>query len=95
MKPITIQINNIYVPPRSPFAFPETGPFQGLPPLDPLLMLDCDGKNILNVNIGESIKFETETVMVADGADCELSIKNQTAEFYRGFLLSSVDKSYD
>lgn len=79
MKNITIQINNIYVPPISPYAFPETGPFAGLPALDPLLMLDCDGQNILNVNIEESMKLETQTVQVADGADCELSIKNQTA----------------
>jgi hypothetical protein len=78
MKPITIELHNVYVP-VNPFAEEDNiSPFDNLPPRDPLMVLDCDGKNVLAVNIRSDMKFETETVHVADGADCLITIKNNT-----------------
>jgi len=49
-----------------------------LPPLDPVLMLDCEGKNFLMVNIDGNMVGGTETVMVPDGAACTITVRNST-----------------
>jgi len=40
------------------------------------MILDCDGKNVLTVPISNSMKNKTETVKVADGAKCTMTVKN-------------------
>ena len=43
------------------------------------MVLDCDGNTVLMVNIRQDMIGQTETVMVADGAQCTMSIKNTTS----------------
>lgn len=78
MKPLTIELNNVYVPPENPLKGDTPSPFDRIPPIEPLMILDCDGTNVLMVNIKSEMKFATETVYVSDGADCELTVKNTT-----------------
>eukprot|EP00535_Pseudo-nitzschia_heimii_P002686 CAMPEP_0197181708 /NCGR_PEP_ID=MMETSP1423-20130617/5909_1 /TAXON_ID=476441 /ORGANISM="Pseudo-nitzschia heimii, Strain UNC1101" /LENGTH=1031 /DNA_ID=CAMNT_0042632005 /DNA_START=209 /DNA_END=3304 /DNA_ORIENTATION=- len=78
MVPITIEIHNVYVPEPSAFAPEDNSPLADEDALEPLLILDCDGQNYLMVNVKPDMKFQTETIMVSDGADCEITIKNVT-----------------
>eukprot|EP00531_Pseudo-nitzschia_arenysensis_P000398 CAMPEP_0116156516 /NCGR_PEP_ID=MMETSP0329-20121206/22873_1 /TAXON_ID=697910 /ORGANISM="Pseudo-nitzschia arenysensis, Strain B593" /LENGTH=1018 /DNA_ID=CAMNT_0003653603 /DNA_START=73 /DNA_END=3129 /DNA_ORIENTATION=- len=78
MKPITIELNNVYVPPDNPLKGDTSGPFDRIPAIEPLMILDCDGINVLMVNIKAEMKFARETVYVSDGADCEVTVKNNT-----------------
>jgi len=43
------------------------------------MVLDCDGNTVLMVNIRPDMTDQTETVMVADGAQCTMSIKNTSS----------------
>jgi len=47
-------------------------------PEDPFFALDCDSKNVLTVYIVEAMVGNSETVMVEDGANCTLIIRNTT-----------------
>ena len=49
-------------------------------PKDPLMVLDCEGSNVLMVSIDEAMMNKTETVVVADGASCSMMVKNVTTE---------------
>lgn len=50
-------------------------------PKDPLMVLDCEGSNVLMVSIDEAMMNKTETVlMVHDTASCSIMIKNMTNE---------------
>ena len=42
----------------------------------PPLLLDCDGKNVLSINLNKSMTNEPQTVKVNDRAECMLIIKN-------------------
>ena len=42
----------------------------------PPLLLDCDGKNVLSINLNRSMTNEPQTVKVNDRAECMLIIKN-------------------
>jgi hypothetical protein len=44
--------------------------------IKPLLLIDCDGSNVLNIYVDKSTKNQTETIMVNDGADCIMTIRN-------------------
>ena len=80
MVPITIQLNDVYIPVDSGLGRPEEGPdpFADLPPIDPLMILDCDGKTVLEVAIQGKMKFESQTVNVTDGAECTMTVRNTT-----------------
>ena len=78
MVPITIYINNVYALPPPAFGPGRDNPLEFVDPIEPLLMVDCDDQNYLMVNIKPEMKFQTEKIMVADGADCEISVKNVT-----------------
>ena len=78
MLPITIHLNHVYVQ-TSSFGAPHDAPQSESLPIDPLLILDCDGLNILMANIDESMKYQSETVWIADGADCTMIVKNSTS----------------
>ena len=45
-------------------------------PVMPPLLLDCDGKNVLPINVNKSMTDRSETVLVNDRAECMLIIKN-------------------
>jgi hypothetical protein len=47
-------------------------------PVKPLLFLNCDGNKVLNIYVDESMENATETVMVNDGADCSMTIRNDS-----------------
>jgi hypothetical protein len=47
-------------------------------PVKPLLFIDCDGSNVLNVYVDKSMEKQTETIMVNDDADCSMTIRNAT-----------------
>ena len=47
----------------------------------PPLLLDCDGKNVLSINVNKSMTNRSETVSVNDRAKCMLTIKNTTNNF--------------
>jgi hypothetical protein len=69
MVPITIRLDNII---RS------SGRVE-LEPVKPLLFIDCDGSNVLNIYVDKSMENQTETIMVNDGADCTMTIRNKSS----------------
>ncbi len=75
MKPITIRLNNVFNPTPTLFASISSTP-RGIK--EPLMILDCDDKNVLMVSINENMANQTETVKVADGANCLLGVRNST-----------------
>jgi len=92
MKAITISLNNISSSRNERFvdypdylklddneAFPNETIWRGENPVEPILFLDCDDKNVLSIYISESMENQTETVMVEDGSNCTLTIRNNTA----------------
>jgi len=48
-------------------------------PVKPYFALDCNNKNILSVYIEELMAKKKEIVMVEDGSDCTLVVRNTTA----------------
>ena len=48
-------------------------------PVMPPLLLDCDGKNVLSINLNKSMTNRTQTVRVNDRAKCMLIIKKTTS----------------
>jgi hypothetical protein len=48
-------------------------------PVQPFLLINCDKRNVLNINVDKSMENHTETIMVNDGADCTITIKNTTS----------------
>ena len=94
MKPITINLNNVYVK-RNFIQYSELDPILG-PPREPHLILDCDDTNVLTVSISKDMARKTETVMVADGANCTMEIQNSTiggrAIFYVDYTIFHGDK---
>ena len=50
-------------------------------PVMPPLLLDCDGKNVLSINVNKSMTNRSETVLVNDRAKCMLTIKNTTTNY--------------
>jgi hypothetical protein len=83
MKPITILFNDVYLPERqvlwTPEGYEDENSFREIDPREPLLVLDCDHIPILMTSVSDSMATKSETVMVADGADCSLRIKNTTS----------------
>ena len=81
MVPITILLNDVYLEEEGGLGSTtdDGGPFSGQEPRDPLMILDCDGQNLLMVNVDVAMINKTETVMVADGADCKMRVKNVTS----------------
>jgi cell division protein FtsB len=51
-------------------------------PVAPYFSLDCNGRNVLTVYIQEIMVSNSETVMVEDGANCELVVRNTTANIF-------------
>ena len=45
-------------------------------PTRPPLLLDCDGKNVLSINVNKSMINGNQTVWVNDRAKCMLNIKD-------------------
>ena len=58
---------------------PYVSPKKTLVPRDPLLILDCDGSNVLAINVIPAMENRTETFFVSDGAECSMMIKNRTS----------------
>jgi len=83
MVPITIKLQDVFKGFRDYFTSNSTS----LPPLraedssiiEPIMLLDCDDKNILTANINENMIGQMETVMVEDGANCTMRINNSTS----------------
>ena len=50
-------------------------------PRHALMTLDCDDSNVLLVSINKAMMNNTETVMVADGANCSMMVKNVSGAF--------------
>ena len=49
-------------------------------PANPLLILDCNGKNVISIYVDESMENATETVMVENGANCTMTVQNTTGD---------------
>ena len=48
-------------------------------PRPPLMILECDGTNVMMINISPQMINQSETVEVADGADCSIMVRNITS----------------
>jgi hypothetical protein len=57
-------------------------------PVKPLLFIDCDGSTVLNIYVDKSMENQSETIMVNDGADCTVTIRNTTST---GSVISDSD----
>ena len=85
MVPITILLNDVYLPVEdgglgTTSDADSDDVISDLEPIKPLLLLDCDDQNLLMVEVDVAMINKTETVMVADGADCKMRVKNVTSE---------------
>jgi len=47
-------------------------------PVTPLLVVDCDGINVLSIYVEGSMVNQRERIMVKDGATCQISVSNTT-----------------
>jgi hypothetical protein len=82
--PLTIRLNNFtdskdlfdYSEENRKFIDTFRADWWNWSPRDPLLTLYCDGIKIMNVHVDPSMKSQSETVKVNDGADCEIRIDN-------------------
>jgi len=82
--PLTIVLNDItssrdpkfaeFEPIRNPGVNEIT--WRVATPVNPNLSLDCNGKHVFSVDIDQSMESKSETVMVEDGADCTMVIRN-------------------
>jgi len=91
MLPITIRLNDI-VSSRDaqfgidPFSACELDLAKGEeewraePPAKPLMYLFCNGAYVLTLNVDESMKYNTETFWIEDGAACSVGIGNSTSD---------------
>eukprot|EP00532_Pseudo-nitzschia_australis_P020194 CAMPEP_0168302640 /NCGR_PEP_ID=MMETSP0142_2-20121227/40044_1 /TAXON_ID=44445 /ORGANISM="Pseudo-nitzschia australis, Strain 10249 10 AB" /LENGTH=74 /DNA_ID=CAMNT_0008253317 /DNA_START=1 /DNA_END=222 /DNA_ORIENTATION=- len=73
MVPITIYLNSIF---REEDALHQDNTFADADPRDPLMILDCEGSNVLILTINAVMVNKAETVKVADGASCSMMVKN-------------------
>ena len=80
MQSITIRINNVFLRPGD-LDYPDTSVRENTDTRErePLMILDCDGKNVLMASINRNMKNKTEVVKVADGANCIMMVRNSTA----------------
>lgn len=44
--------------------------------IEPIMILDCDDRNILTLHVSEEMEGQMETVMVEDGANCTIRVNN-------------------
>jgi hypothetical protein len=62
----------------------------------PLLFINCDGNKVLNIYVDEPMENQTETIMVNDGADCTMTIRNDSGSFdpiwYADYTIFHGDK---
>jgi hypothetical protein len=88
--PITIQLNDVKssrhaeyskYDPCAEDALNSVGEdeWRKTTPVSPKLMLECNGRIVLSVDIEESMANESETVFVEDKANCTLTITNSTS----------------
>jgi len=47
--------------------------------IEPIMILDCDDKNVLTVHVNKNMEGQMETVLVEDGANCTMRINNSTS----------------
>eukprot|EP00536_Pseudo-nitzschia_multiseries_P014994 jgi/Psemu1/216542/e_gw1.800.32.1 len=73
MVPITIHLGNFTESEKHPWLYEEGNPVD-----NPYLILDCEGKIVLSLNINKDMANHIETVHVSDRANCVLTVKNQT-----------------
>jgi hypothetical protein len=89
MKPITILVDDVYLPSNISVFTLEQESFMGLlldddvPPRNPTLIVDCDGRNLLMTTISPRMEKKTETIMVSDGAECTMMVRNSTISMAR------------
>jgi len=76
MVPITIYLNSVF---REEDALGQDNTFADADPRDPLMILDCEGSNVLILTINAVMVNKAETVKVADGASCSMMVKNVTS----------------
>eukprot|EP00536_Pseudo-nitzschia_multiseries_P016843 jgi/Psemu1/222833/e_gw1.1262.7.1 len=85
MVPITIHLGNFTESEKGPWFYAEGNPVDS-----PYLILDCEGKIVLSLDISEDMANHTETVYVSDRANCVLTVHNQTV---RENIIWNVDYS--
>eukprot|EP00536_Pseudo-nitzschia_multiseries_P008606 jgi/Psemu1/20835/gm1.20835_g len=73
MVPITIHLGNFTESEKHPWLYEEGNPVD-----NPYLILECEGKIVLLLDISKDMANHTETVHVSDRANCVLTVKNQT-----------------
>lgn len=92
MVPLTIHLNDIIssrdeeILPVAPYdptdpVFSNPSIWRAEPPENPYFTLECNDKIVLTVYIEAEMVNNSETVMVSDGANCTLLVRNQT-EYY-------------
>jgi len=72
-------------------AAPGPGMFSEV--IEPLLLLDCDDRNVLTVRINREMAGGSEIVMVEDGANCTMRIQNSTSAT-TGFAAAADDEHH-
>jgi len=81
MKPVTILLNDIYPKEHSINKNTLNERFMSKSnrePYPPVMILDCDGYNVLKTDISSSMINKTQTVKVTDGALCTVIVKNMS-----------------
>lgn len=103
MHPITIQLNDIASSRDQEFEVYQTcsnedtegeADWRAKIPEKPSFVLECDGVYVLSISIEESMRNNTHTVMVEDGANCTLRVRNTTSLVLPGSETEGVFERY-
>jgi hypothetical protein len=78
--PVTIRLDNV--------LSSKSGRVE-LDQIKPLLFIDCDERSVLSMYVDKSMENHTETIMVNDGANCSITIRNETSA--RGYRFVDAD----
>eukprot|EP00536_Pseudo-nitzschia_multiseries_P012630 jgi/Psemu1/209266/e_gw1.493.44.1 len=73
MVPITIHLGNFTESEKIPYRYEKGNPVD-----NPYLILDCEGKIVLSLDINKDMANHIETVHVSDRANCVLTVQNET-----------------
>jgi hypothetical protein len=86
MRPVTIKLNHV--------TREDNSVFDGHTPQDPGLMLECNEKTLLAMNIVRDMANGIETLMVPDGVVCTITIRNDTGPWTGVFTATIIFFNY-
>jgi len=96
MVPLTIEIQNIFASNDEGVQGGDSSAVSSIPvseeTIEPVMLFDCDDKNVLTLSVNKNMEGGVQTVMVEEGANCTMYINNSTrSTIINGESIWSVD----